>query len=106
MKRLLSVLFPGPPEESKDIPISATDEARFDDRRKSKETQQSHFADSLIEMIEQQTGGPPDSPWLRSDFEGGDVSFFAPGLCLVVRQTVQAHDEIASMLTAIAVAPA
>lgn len=51
---------------------------------------------SVIQAIEQQTGGLPDSPWLNADGEGGGVEIFYPGLTFVIRQTPQAHREIAN----------
>ena len=49
---------------------------------------------SLMQGIMQQTGGPPNSPWMEADGEGGDAAFFYPSLSFVFRQTPEAHAEI------------
>ena len=49
----------------------------------------------IATSIQYLTGGPPDSPWLETDGEGGDVKFFYPSLSFVIRQTAWTHLEIA-----------
>ncbi|MDB5335821.1 MAG: von Willebrand factor type protein [Planctomycetaceae bacterium] len=55
-------------------------------------------ASEIVDSIQWQTGGPPDSPWTSADGEGGEVKFFYPSLSFVIRQTEQAHLEIAEFL--------
>ncbi|MDB5340998.1 MAG: Vault protein inter-alpha-trypsin domain protein, partial [Planctomycetaceae bacterium] len=67
---------------------SQTMPGRFDDQTGG------NVADILY-GVQQQTGGPPNSPWMDSDGEGGNAAFFYPSLCYVFRQTRAAHAEIA-----------
>lgn len=52
-------------------------------------------AGDILMGVQQQTGGPPDSPWMEADGEGGNAAFFYPSLCFAFRQTREAHQEIA-----------
>lgn len=52
----------------------------------------------LLNSIMQQTGGPPDSPWMEADGEGGAISIFHPALTMIAKQTLAAHTEIAEFL--------
>lgn len=52
-------------------------------------------AGDILMAVQQQTGGPPDAPWMEADGEGGSVGFFYPSLSFVFRQTPAAHVEIA-----------
>ncbi len=79
-------------------PKLAANEVAIDDTPGRNNVPTQSYADELIHSIEQQTGGPPDSPWIRRDGDGGDISFYAPGMCLVLRQTTQTHEEITDLL--------
>lgn len=49
---------------------------------------------ATLQSIQRQTGGPPDSPWMNEDGEGGAIGYFAPSLAIVLRQTEETHAEI------------
>lgn len=71
-----------------------------DDLPDSLDGQSATAGDTLIETIEMQTGGPPDSPWLNADGEGGAGVFLAPSMVLAISQTDRTHAEIAELLKA------
>lgn len=53
---------------------------------------------ALIQLLQINTGGPPDSPWVEADGDGGSVSYERPAMALSIRQTPQTLDEIAGVL--------
>ncbi len=76
------------PAQAEEMTDSQWQPGQFDDQSGA------NIADIMVQ-IQQQTGGPPDSPWMEADGEGGNISFFFPSLCYVFRQTREAHAEIA-----------
>lgn len=53
---------------------------------------------ALIELLEELTGGNPDSPWTQDAGEGGTVTYDKAHFALTIRQTPRALDEIAGLL--------